>query len=557
MNNNLADPFYYLENFRFVLTWVLERYRDLLTQHEIEFVEQFSSIPIQSQALLVRMVMRRGNLFRASKLSYPEIGDSIAAALPLTVVGWIKYDSVLSVEQLFVVLTKNEFATALQLKEKGGARKTDLLEAAHALAYVPRRFSEWAVNGGDVLFEVQVADVCDRFRLMFFGNLYQDWSEFVLADLGIFTYEKVSFCAASRAFTQRTDIDAYLHLHACRTRLSEGEALADVVCAVEALQLVNPWLQRRQAKLLYQIAFEFERLDDHAAALQIYARCNYTGARQRQIRVLEKLGLTSDAHALASIAAAAPESADETQHLSRIMPRLARKLGLVVSRTPLKSAPDRIDLMLPSDATQHVEELARCHIAQRDAQCAVYYVENALINSLFGLLCWDAIFSPVQGAFFHPFQAGPADLHSATFHQLRANQFKNALSQLSSHQYQHTIRETFRVKAGIQSPFVYWETLDEALLELALACVPASHLEQWFLRILDGIALNRCGYPDLIQFWPQQQRYRMIEVKGPGDRLQDNQIRFLDFCFQNQMPAAVCYVEWATDDGTNEGNLSD
>lgn len=28
-------------------------------------------------------------------------------------------------------------------------------------------------------------ELCDRLRLILFGNLAQDWSEFVLADLGI------------------------------------------------------------------------------------------------------------------------------------------------------------------------------------------------------------------------------------------------------------------------------------------------------------------------------------------------------------------------------------
>jgi hypothetical protein len=51
--------------------------------------------------------------------------------------------------------------------------------------------------------------------------------------------------------------------------------------------------------------------------------------------------------------------------------------------------------------------------------------------------------------------------------------------------------------------------------------------------------------PDLIQFWPQQKTYRMIEVKGPGDRLQDNQLRWLEFCHEHRMPIAVCYVQWA------------
>ena len=44
-------------------------------------------------------------------------------------------------------------------------------------------------------------------------------------------------------------------------------------------------------------------------------------------------------------------------------------------------------------------------------------------------------------------------------------------------------------------------------------------------------------------------RYRMIEVKGPGDRLQDNQKRWLQFCARHDMPVSVCYVTWAACDG--------
>ncbi|HAB09157.1 MAG TPA: hypothetical protein DCE38_11965, partial [Alcanivorax sp.] len=50
--------------------------------------------------------------------------------------------------------------------------------------------------------------------------------------------------------------------------------------------------------------------------------------------------------------------------------------------------------------------------------------------------------------------------------------------------------------------------------------------------------------PDLIQFWPAQRRYRMVEVKGPGDRLQDNQRRWLDFFIARDLPVAVCQVTW-------------
>ena len=66
-----------------------------------------------------------------------------------------------------------------------------------------------------------------------------------------------------------------------------------------------------------------------------------------------------------------------------------------------------------------------------------------------------------------------------------------------------------------------------------------------FERLLLDIRANRAGMPDLIQFWPEEKTYRMIEVKGPGDRLQDNQLRWLEFCGEHQMPVTVCYVRWA------------
>jgi hypothetical protein len=545
MNNNLDSPYYYLENFHFVLAWVLQRYSDLLEPDEVDFIKQFTKISVQSQALLVRMVMRKGDLFRASKLTYEEIGDTEEAARSLIDQGWLQIDPWISLEQLFHLLTKKEFAQALSLARDKTAKKIDLLESAQANKYGPRRFSEWSSTPTDVLYEVRVSAMCDRIRLMFFGNLNQDWAEFVLADLGIFTYEKVAFSDASRAFHHRRDIDTYLHLHTCRERLHDGEELQEIERDIHLADCDNPWLLGRRAKLLFQLGQAYEQIDDGESAIRTYAQCDYPGARSRRIRVLEKNGQITDALKLAETAFSSPESDAEVQHLTRIMPRLQRKLGHTRSKVCVKSPLPCIDLVLPKPADLiYVEEVARSHIEQTSEDTPVYYVENTLINSLFGLLCWDAIFSAVPGAFFHPFQAGPADLHSTDFHKRRTQQFQRSLARLASQQYKQTIRDNFHHKAGIQSPFVSWNMLSEGLLEQALRCFPADHLAKWFERILDGVAANRSGFPDLIQFWPQEERYRMIEVKGPGDRLQDNQIRFLDFCLANDMPVAICYVEW-------------
>jgi hypothetical protein len=86
--------------------------------------------------------------------------------------------------------------------------------------------------------------------------------------------------------------------------------------------------------------------------------------------------------------------------------------------------------------------------------------------------------------------------------------------------------------------------MSEALLSTALSCFPKEHLKVCFARILADIRANRCGLPDLVQFWPEERRYRLIEVKGPGDRLQDNQLRWLTFCAAHDIPVSVCHVSW-------------
>ncbi|MNG83854.1 VRR-NUC domain protein [compost metagenome] len=174
-----------------------------------------------------------------------------------------------------------------------------------------------------------------------------------------------------------------------------------------------------------------------------------------------------------------------------------------------------------------------------------HYVENTLFNSLFGLLCWEAIFAPVPGAFFNPFQAAPQDLHDSDFQQRRSALFERCLGRLDEGSHRQAILDCYVAKQGLQSPFVFWSMLSEELLEQALACLPAAALKQCFLRLLQDIRNNRTGMPDLIQFWPEQGRYRMVEVKGPGDRLQDNQLRWLEFCRQHGLPVAVCHVRWS------------
>lgn len=539
--------YYYLHNFERALAWIAERYGDLLDDAERRFLADFQALPQASRALMVRMLMRRGPWFRATRLSYEEIPGTLAAAAPLATLGWLDAAAPMTLDELFGLHTKGELAAIFcDAPVKAGARKAELLEALRPLHPPAQPYAAWHPRAAEPVWRVMAADLCERLRLMFFGNLHQDWSEFVLADLGVFQYETVAFDADSRAFQARADIDRYLALHACRQALETGAQLDALLPAIDACASDNPWLEKRRGKLLLRIGQACERAQDWDAAQRVYALCAYPGARHRRIRVYERMARFDEALALAARAQAEPESEEESQRLARMMPRLLRGAGQAAAARRRAPAVARRDLSLPRPGQpMPVEFVARDHLHRDDAP--VHYVENALINSLFGLLCWPAVFAPVPGAFFHPFQRGPADLDAPDFHQRREARFAQCLAQLDTPDYRDTILARYAEKRGVQSPFVFWGALSEPLLALALDCLPAAHLKLYFTRLLRDVKANRSGLPDLIRFWPGERRYELIEVKGPGDKLQDNQVRWLEYCVAHGMPVSVCHVSWQED----------
>ncbi|MVW80580.1 VRR-NUC domain-containing protein [Bordetella sp. 02P26C-1] len=534
--------YYYLQNFRRALDVVRRCYCDLLDAREQAFFVNFDRLPHSAQALFVRMAMRRGPWFRASRLVYEEIPDILAAAEALVALGWLQDQADMTLDELFDVCTMPELRAIFGAPAVAARRKGEWLEALRGLDVAPRPYAEWC-PGAEPAWRFSLGDHCDRLRLMFFGNLHQDWSEFVLADLGVFRYEAVAFDGDARAFRARGNIDVYLTLHGCRQALEAGTPVPDLLSVVHACVSDNAWLEQRRAKVLFRLGQACERAQDWHTALRVYEQCAYPGARHRRIRVFERLERHQDALALAQEAQTQPESAAELQAVTRMMPRLQRHAGEPRPQRLQRPPIARQDLVLskPSDPLS-VEIVARDHLHTEDAP--VYYVENTLINALFGLLFWKAIFAPLPGAFFHPFQRGPADLTAPDFATWRAALLEECFAQLDSDAYRDTVWRHYEEKWGLLSPFVAWGALSDELIRLALDCIPADHLRRFFTRILQDLQNNRTGLPDLIRFYPAERRYELIEIKGPGDKLQDNQSRWLQYCAEHGIAAHVCYVRW-------------
>ncbi|WP_227537943.1 VRR-NUC domain-containing protein [Marinobacter vulgaris] len=549
---DLDNPLYYLENFETVVKWVREHHSDLLTSRETGLVDSLLALDQPARALVARMVMRTGDLFRLEKLNYPELGAPVVAtAKALAHSGWVEDNPQLPLVEVFRLFTLAELRPGLaeRISAAGlptGAAKGLLKDTLIPLHPGSLPVHHWLPGLSSQVIRLNHMTLFDRLRLMFFGNLRQSWSDFVLVELGHQQYEQVPLSAESRAFDERDEVDRYLVMHRCRERLDEGEPPETVWQDVPPGN-DNPWLEARRGRLLFELGKQAERGGNTDLALTAYQHSGHREARLRHLRLLERLKRHREAWTLAIAAGKESGVGSEEPGLERILSRLARKLGEAPPRPSPRPALTAFTIELDNPGGHPVEGLALQHLSEPHAPVA--YVENTLINGLFGLLCWRALFAPVPGAFFHPFHTGPVDLHREDFVERRQALFDECLNTLISDNYKTRIRNTWHEKQGIASPFVIWPVLSEDLLNLALECIPARHLELMFRRLLDNLREHRSGFPDLIRFQPAHsdpdRRYEMIEVKGPGDRLQDHQTRWLEFCVSHGIPVSVCYVRWA------------
>ncbi|HEY7775983.1 MAG TPA: VRR-NUC domain-containing protein, partial [Kineobactrum sp.] len=300
---------------------------------------------------------------------------------------------------------------------------------------------------------------------------------------------------------------------------------------------------RRHWTLCNRLGRDLERCDALAPAAALYSRSRLHPARERRARVLEAAGDWQGARQLCRAILDQPWCEEEQEAALRILPRLCRQLAEPVPRTRRDDfAP--MDLQLPR-ARNGVELAVARHL--ENTWVAVHYVENTLLNSLFGLAFWEQIFAPVPGAFHNAFQSVPTDMYQQGFYPRRAPLLAARLEILASADLYSELVSAFRRYQGYQCRWVNWHLLSETLLAQVLACLPRAHLLAIWERMLFDPGENRRGFPDLLALGSSPGDYCLIEVKGPGDQLQHSQRRWLRFFAAQGIPAQVVRVNWCDD----------
>lgn len=539
---------YYLTNFIELVDYVVQQYNDLLCDSERAFHQQFHSVDESAQMLYVRMLTRKGATFRAGKLQYNEINDTAAAAQALAKAGLITINHQLDIEHVLSLLSKPEWLGLLsktdidkaELKKLKGLKRADLDVALLALAQSHPLITfideDIYANADPQSFET--------FKLLFFGNLHQDLTEFVLRDLGLFRFENYQIDQSGRLFSGREQVAKHLHYYQQIEDLEnilgqDGEAILALHQSLPDATEQDKTLNRRIQRVNLTLARQLERLDLLDDALNIYSVCELPPARERSARILVKQQQIDGALNVCRQIMDAPLGDEEAVFAAEFGFRTAKKHQLSWPALDKYQPPTETitikqsGLGVEADTALYLSQFGDC-----------FYVENALFCSLFCLHYWEVIFAPVSGAFTNPFQARSHDLYDNAFLLNRQDLFDKAQARLSDlKQNPEFYLERFKDKYGTATPFVHWDALDEALISKALERIPVADWQQIFQRLWSDLRANRSGFPDLILF-PQEGGYELVEVKGPGDKLQKNQLRWMQYFHRLGIAHRTVNVQW-------------
>eukprot|EP00993_Chasmostoma_nieuportense_P005319 NODE_594_length_2041_cov_17.438349_g552_i0.p1 GENE.NODE_594_length_2041_cov_17.438349_g552_i0~~NODE_594_length_2041_cov_17.438349_g552_i0.p1 ORF type:complete len:509 (+),score=73.83 NODE_594_length_2041_cov_17.438349_g552_i0:413-1939(+) len=167
--------------------------------------------------------------------------------------------------------------------------------------------------------------------------------------------------------------------------------------------------------------------------------------------------------------------------------------------------------------------------------------EGGLLSTVFMLLMWDVVYADVPHVFQTRFQTKPLDWRTKHFWANRRESIEARLTELRSatpesivEQIENSWAQHSQCMCGVN-----WEksSLDSLL---SFSYLPPTALAALMRVVCHKQSVS--GFPDLHLWHPIDRAVRMVEVKGPGDRLSEKQVVWLHVLLSHGIYASVCNV---------------
>ena len=532
--------FYYHAHFMEMLGFIARHYDHVLGDTQRQFLSDFTGLSFPAQCLYVRLVNRRGRLFRTNTLRYAEVDNIPAALAELQASGFVSPPGPSHAAEVLALLTRPQLMAALaalSIPAPSTLKKADAL--ALAKIHITPDLLTTVVPLNTIVMQERYSQV--RFLLfLFFGQLQDGLTQFTMRDLGLVRAHDLDNSYEPRFADTEEAAQAFFFA----TRLERLRR--DNQSAEHLFHEVDQWPQPEVpvvADARDELALTLGKCleADTDAALRVYRQGESVQCSERIIRLLLASGRRDEAKQYLERCLESPASVDEALLAGDIYERKFNKKKTSLVTDLLRQAPV-IDL---DDAYRGAPEWAAVLHYQQQGKRA-FRTENRFWRTLFGLLFWDLLFAGSAASVRSPFEKLPAALLDRRFFSEHRHAIEARLSLLADPKA--IKRQLLQVSAthyGVANGLFRWHqhTLDaiQAFLDIA----PPDATAQ-ILRLFCGDYLSaKHGYPDLLVV--EDEHLSFIEIKTDGDQLRRNQLLRLQQLQDAGFDAAIRRVHWVID----------
>lgn len=546
------SPFYYWENFNYVLGYVKKQYQNLLSDSEIIFIQDFENLPKESQCLYLRLASRRAQWFREEKLFYVEISHISLRINELFENGFIRFASTHDLVDLGSILSVFSKKECIALTTTlAHFPKCPITISKYDLVNLCKPFSLellQVLNGlsSRLICPIQL-DYFTFIQFLFFGTKFRDMSEFVIRDLGHRQYVAVNEEEFVPYFQTRKEAIEKWKISLWRE--SFYEMSKDPASNVK---LVHSWNQEilpmfstisdvamaSFERALFSLARWLERLGNLELALDIYEPSLSCLSLERRVRILSKLKRVEEALFLANIGLELSVSPKENHFFEDFILKQNSKKHIKAVTQSLKSSPTLlIDIQWKGNVERGVIQYFE------NLGYSAHFTENHLWKNILGLISWDLIFDEKQTGIHHPFQWAPSHYSSEGFTLGKEKDFEEKICLLASPDLfiAHAL-EIMKNHEGKMNPLIDWATFDIPLMGELVRRVPVDSLANVLRYLWTHLSTHAKGFPDLFIF--KDFEYQFIEVKSPTDHLSAIQYFWHDFLIKAGIETQLCRVVW-------------
>ncbi|KRR25276.1 DNA polymerase [Bradyrhizobium lablabi] len=513
----VLPAYYYLDHFVEMLGFVQRTYGLILTAEHHDFIARFEGLSKDAQCLLIRMVNRRGAIFNRSLFNYPEIADVQRAVSDLMAAGHARSLGEADYAAFVACLSKDVLVTGAQAAGRGDVRKSWSKPkfVDYYLEQVP--FSVAVQHCGAHKFIALHGTRPIEFLLyLYFGKTEVDLKNFALRDLGILrTNQETSFSAR---FTDAEEALASFHYSQILDRLEVKSATVYRQAAIDVLGgpvCGTDFAADLRSRAAHQTGLYFEKAGEGALARQLYRAGSSPDCNERLVRLLYSEGDRVGAEEL--LQRMIDDPASEGEHLFAT-DFYARKYG--GRRTGPFTELLRSGRVIAVDDTHRGNpEAGVAGVLRRDG-AKVYYTENVLWHTLFGLLFWDELFESTQMP--SGFDWIPHCLKDRSFHRLFASTIDEKLEAIALGNALPSILRTVAARWGRPNGIFAWDHVQVEALRALLDGVDPSGIARIVRAMCHDFRGMRDGFPDLLLV--RDGKASFMEIKAEGDVIRRNQL---------------------------------